>query len=837
MLPERLKVPLCIFGLSAAVLIFELSLLRALQVAYWYHFAGMVIGTALLGYGVSGTLLMLPGERLRNCSASLVGAVTFSAGAAVLLCFRIAQTLPIDLMALWQTKQLLLVLSYHLLLLIPFLLAGFATGLAIILAGRGVGSVYGASLAGSGTGGLVGLALLNFLPAERAVDVAAVLAAVSGTLPCWRPGIARRLICAAAAVSVVVAATLWPVSLRISRYKPLWRFRELAKQGQARHIATAHSTRARADLFDVPSQHKALFAGLLAPVPPRQWTILLDGAVDLPVLLVSRIEDAGIVEHTLMYLPYALLGPEKVLVLGDVSGFDTLLAVYAGARRVTVVTNYSKAVNLIRAAVPRDVLDPFSLPAVNVVFASPRSFLAGTGEKFDLVHIASAESMPAGSHGLMAATSDYLLTVESLERCLDVLSPNGSVSLTRGMQMPPRDNLRILSILAEAVRRAGGKPAGQILQVRNYLAVCTLGLARPADAALIGRLRRYCAARGLDLVWHDGLKGEETNRFDRLPGGLILPPGSAQGGSVGQEAYAEQPSAVAGRHEPDPFWQAARLILNDRVQWLYSSYPFDVTPTTDDRPFFYDFFRWRAVPLLRRTYGGNWLFRLEWGYIAVVAGLVETAALAVLLVLLPAIWFLRGAGGLRLAGSVYFGGLGVGFMFVEMAAIALISEICGDPVIAAGLVLSVFLSLSGLGSATVRARPAQPHRAVDKPWFACLAAVAAIVALRLVCGSVVTVARGLGAFGGAALGMAAVAPVAFVLGRPFPTCMRLLSGRSAALQGWAWAVNGTASVVAASLAILLAMWLGWGSVWMAAAGAYLAASLAGIPLAGRAADR
>ena len=44
---------------SAAVLFFEVSLMRLLLVAGWHHFAFLVISVVLLGFGASGTLLVI----------------------------------------------------------------------------------------------------------------------------------------------------------------------------------------------------------------------------------------------------------------------------------------------------------------------------------------------------------------------------------------------------------------------------------------------------------------------------------------------------------------------------------------------------------------------------------------------------------------------------------------------------------------------------------------------------------------------------------------------------------------------------------------------------------
>src|SRR5438093_12086622 len=54
----------------------------------------------------------------------------------------------------------------------------------------------------------------------------------------------------------------------------------------------------------------------------------------------------------------------------------------------------------------------------------------------------------------------------------------------------------------------------------------------------------------------------------------------------------------------------------------------------------------------------------------------------------------------------------------------------------------------------------------------------------------------------------AIAPLAFLMGMPFPLALVRVAAARSALVPWAWGINGCASVLSAILAILLAMSLG-----------------------------
>ena len=59
---------------SLAVIGLELTLMRSLSLRFWSHFAYMVVGVALLGFGASGTAITLLRRRIvRNPRGWLCG--------------------------------------------------------------------------------------------------------------------------------------------------------------------------------------------------------------------------------------------------------------------------------------------------------------------------------------------------------------------------------------------------------------------------------------------------------------------------------------------------------------------------------------------------------------------------------------------------------------------------------------------------------------------------------------------------------------------------------------------------------------------------------------------
>jgi len=64
------------------------------------------------------------------------------------------------------------------------------------------------------------------------------------------------------------------------------------------------------------------------------------------------------------------------------------------------------------------------------------------------------------------------------------------------------------------------------------------------------------------------------------------------------------------------------------------------------------------------------------------------------------------------------------------------------------------------------------------------------------------------------------APLAFLMGMPFPLGLRRLATSAPGWIPWAWGINGCASVLSAVLATVLAIHLGFTAVVALAAGLY-----------------
>ncbi len=789
---------------SAAVLGLEIALMRIWLVASYHHFAFVVISIALLGFGAAGTCLCLlrgPLLAARTSSlrlAALATAVSIPVAAALSGHVPIeARIVPGQAAATFGGWLLLWAL-----LTVPFFLGAMTICLSLMAAGDRVAGVYGANLLGSGAGALLAPLLMVAVPPEWLPLVMAGLAAVGAAAFIGaRPGrIAAAVACAGV---LVVWLVLDPPRIRFDPFKHGAFLRRLEQQGTATRIEVRQGAGGTIELHRSEVFHDVPFLSVGASPPPLD-SLSIDGhwAASLP--RIGEARDAEFVDHTLMAFAYELVPPRpRVLLLGESGAVNVWLAARRDARRIDVVQSNPQLIALWRSRPAEAGGAAWRLPSVRVIAAEPRHAVQHAATHYDLIQLAQMESLSSVSGGMGGLGEDHLATVEGISACLLRLDKPGLLVLCRGMQTPPRDNLKLMATIAASLRDQGVKRPGEhVVVVRDFLAVCTVVRMTPFDAPQIDQVRLLCAERDLTPVWFAGIRSDELNKPDTLPG----PAGT------NEDWYHRGAVSLFG---PGPGPDPGRFI----DQW-----PFDIRPPTDDRPFFADFFRWSALSELREADPNSWLLRAELSFLFVLAAMIGIVVVGAALTVVPV---LAHAGVRRApaktATAVYFTALGLAYLMLEITALSRLRLLVGDPVQTAAITIASFLIFSGLGSLTVQRVGA---RLIN--WIPALLILLVIVAaitvpalqpLGLALGTWPLWARGLAA-------AAAVAPLAFCMGLPMPAALARLDRSAPKLIPWAWAANAFASVLAPPLATAIAMAWGFRYAAMAAMGVYLIATVA-----------
>jgi spermidine synthase len=766
-----------LFFISAGSLAFQVTLTRIFSLAQWYHFAFMAISLALLGIGASGSFLYIAPPSWKGRLAKLFPWFGPAFSASVLFSYLAANYIPFDSYRIaWEPIQYFYLLAYFLAISLPFFWSGLSVGVSLAAFPARSATLYAASLGGSALGCILPLATLPTVGGEGSVVACAMIGMLAwlGSVKGWRKIPASFL-----GLLLILLAFNLPsfLEIKLSPYKEL---SQTLHQKGAKLLLRRWNAFSRIDVVDAPTIHSApgLSLSFQGKLPPQK-AIFIDGSDPTPVTSVANLD---FLDHTPSALPHLLRPRAKVLILEARGGFEVLTALKLGAPQITAVEGNPLVIWAVQ-----DFLGEFSggiyrNPAVKVVNVEGRSFLKSTDEKFDLIILSLADSRRVITSGAYSLSENYLYTLEAFEDYLNHLTDDGILVVHRWFQVPPSESLKVGALAVKALKKAGVEnPAPHLIALRSWATVLILVGKRPFTVEEIERVKAFCRGK-FDLVYYQGMREEEANVYNVLP-----------------EPY---------------HYRAFLSLLRDEDEFV-KAYPFDISPPTDDRPFFFHFFRWVQTPHILRMMGKVWLPFGGSGYLVLLILLGVAAFAAVAFIIFP-LKFAPSPGAIPLrvwAGVLaYFGLLGIGYIMVEVPLIQKLILFLDRPIYAFSIVVASLLVSSGVGSLL-------SGRA---PWSFALLAVSVLAFIYpWVIGKVFPGLIGLPLALRVILAGVILSPLGLLMGIPFPRGIREVSERRPNLIPWAWGVNGSLSVVGSILAAMLA--LSFGFRWALTAGslAYL----------------
>jgi hypothetical protein len=763
--------------LSAGALSFEVALLRLYAVQQFYHFAFLVISLAVLGGAAGGTALAL---RRRAVEPARLAA---GFAAAVLLTYATLNFVPFDSYAIaWDRRQLAVLVLYFASAAFPFFFHGWFTGAALAAAGGSPGRAYAANLIGAAAGPPLALLVTVALRLEAVVALAAATGLASAALLAHRR--VGRWLAAVVALGLILIALRPPEALLI-RLSPNKALTQARLYPHAVTTVRRDGPSVRLDVVESEGIHT--FPGLSlnhhGELPP-QAGVYLDG--DGPFGLTALDPDSDTAADLARAMPdglaYALRPSARALVLHPGTGLEIALALAAGASHVSAPVDEPLLLGLLRGAYAEATSHLADDPRLTWLPATSRAALESPGA-YDVVEFALTDPFRPAASGAFSLTESYDLTAEAMIAGWRRLSRDGVLIVTRWLTTPPAESLRLWSTVLAAMRRAGVTDlAARVIAYRSLRTSTILVSPRPWTAEELVVVRGFLDRNGFDAIYLPDLRPDESNRFNRIPG--------------------------------DPYPSLFRGLM-ETPRALQSSYAFRVDPPSDDRPFFFHFFRWRQTPAVLAAFGRAWQPFGGSGYLVLLALLVLMIVLAAGLCLAPAL-ARRTRGHLTASAGVYFASLAAGFMFVELALIQQMTLPLERPSLAFAAVLSILLLSSGIGS-----RWSDRVRSGRVLLLLGVSVLVVASLLPLVTHLTLTWPYGL------RLVMAALmlAPLGFLMGVPFPAGLRWLTGGGGASVGWAWSINGAVSGVAGVVGAMIAIDLGLRLLMVLGGLAYLAAWL------------
>ena len=765
------QVYLCVFLTTMATLLLELSLTRIFSVVFYYHMAFLAISIALFGLGLGGVFSYLVAQwkaplfiRLGRLSALNCVLV---AGALVCILAQKNQLTGWNLALVYFTTAL------------PFFVSGTIVSLVIGETIENVSRVYCYDLLGAAAGCLLLIKLLDLLGGPGTVLSASVIfAAAAAVWYSMADSVRGRAACFTLALVIVSLLTA-------NQYYHVVDIKH-AKGKNIDDVYTRWNTFSRVGVKDRKAAGRyeiEIDAGAPSAIFPDRGFQEGSDTFDFEHL-------APEVRHALLQqgpaLPYVVRPAARTLIIGPGGGWDVARALASGSRDITGVEINPIIAETIMQERFRDASRGLYLhPGVHIYVEDGRAFVRRSSEKYQVLQATFVDTRAATAAGAYALAENNLYTVDAFREYLQHLTGDGVLAITRWGFDPPRESLRLLSLAREALSQIGENDAWRHVIVgregtpQGWGAKDTVLIARrPFSREDIERAKAFFPAAGMQAIY---LPGEDLR---------------------------------------NPFWE---LMHTPNPEEYERSYPFDITPVTDNRPFFFFTVQprdlWEFSGSAARDsadYNVNKAVPLLFNLMAVSLAATVLILLAPPLVLGSRLPVRRGVLGFLL----YFLFIGAGYMLIEVGLIQKFVLFLGHPVYALAVVIFSLLVASGLGSFASRRLLGRQEGHLIK-MLGCVALLAALLALVL--SSLLTSLVGLPLPLKMAMTVLLIAPLGFVMGMPFPTGLERLEQWHAPAVRWAWSLHAAAGVLGSVAALFCSIYMGLSQTLIIGGVFYLAA--------------
>ncbi|MBM3289558.1 MAG: class I SAM-dependent methyltransferase, partial [Candidatus Hydrogenedentes bacterium] len=685
--PDRQEAPRAlialVFVVSASVLAIQLVHMRLLSLSMWNSLVYCVITVVLLGFSVSGGVMSVWRR------AATVRAETLIAGAAlgfvvsnVIALLAVGQIEIDAARAMDAPRELLKLAVYFAALGVPYFAAGTAIGATFFRYPANIPRLYFANMLGSGVGCLLFVAAFPFA-GERLVPVLSSAICLAAAWYARRAGrglvLALIAVCVASAALAPAAPALFQVRICASKNLPTFQ----AKFPDARIEHSQWTAGGRVDVLGGGGlEHVNKRTGAHSPMK----VLFTDGDAFTRLLAFSgRAEDwtfptrkwgSGTV--------YALRKPERVAIIGVGGGTEVRDAIEYGASSVVGV-EINPAIYGATASLYADYNGRLAnAPGVRLLHAEGRSFINTMPDgQFDLVYMNGVDTWAAMASGAYSLAENYLYTTDALREYLRVAQPDGAISISRYAFRVPRESLRLGITMIEALRESGvAEPWRNVA----FLVDVDWG-------TIIAKKQPFTET---EIATLESLQDQGHYKIAYRPGVEDLPATAENVARYGTDVWHPAPYGNA----VNPAAAYIKLLRAGRAEEFFASYPYDVRPCSDDRPFFFKLYKWQSLfhaPPQWAASGGSFAY-----VVLAVLLTVSVVSLAALVFIPLALAARRGSGpplnASTLGAAFYFACLGAGYMTIEIALMQKLTLFVAHPTYAIATVLSTMLIASGMGS-------------------------------------------------------------------------------------------------------------------------------------------
>jgi predicted membrane-bound spermidine synthase len=775
---------------------------RLFSVTSWYHLSFLVISMAMFGLTLGALKVYRGDEEDQRRNYGLI-ARKYSMGFGIFSIISLITQLYVPIISSDAFKTTVTLPVNAFTSGMAYYFAGVAITVCLTRAPFPVGKTYGADLIGAGLGCLAALFLMETIDTPSAILILSGMAFLSAMIfPVEKDApldvriatkrynlkkTATIFVCACFGVGMINAALPKPL------FYPLWTKDTVLKMSRIDY--EGWNSISRVTVFKETSWEPYIWGR--SPVLKTNKTIpikflIIDGDAGTPITKFDGdYTKHDYLEYDITNIAYYLPDLHKAAIIGVGGGRDVLSAKYFGVENVTALDVNPVQVHLLRDHPEyREYANLYKLPGVTILNEEARSWFRKNTEKLDIIQMSLIDTWAATGAGAFALSENGLYTTEAWEIFMHDLSDHGVFTLSRWSASMQDDTGRALSVAMATLFNQGVKDPRQHLALFHTQNLATLVMSKsPFTKDQIDALRNAANDKEYQII--------------------LLPGQTPETGVISELINAHSIEEIKN--------------ISDR-------HFFDITPSTDMRPFFFNQAPltkpWEVINLVLNN--GVGVHHVAEGQAKATFNLYLIIVFAVLMVgfviIRPLLKTVENkTSPFILAGTLYFMLIGLGFMFMEISLLQALGVFLGHPIYGLSVVLFSLIMSAGVGSFISEKIPLET---LPRQLTWSLFVFSYGIAMSKLLPDMFHEYAEVSILTRVLISIAVMAPIGLLMGFGFPTGLRLTERFDKRATAWFWGINGATGVLGSSLAIAFNIAMGIDNTLVVAGSCY---ALLGVP--------
>lgn len=683
--------------------------------------------------------------------------------------------------------QIVYLLCYCIVIGLPFLFGAFIIGLSLFQNRSSI--IYGFNLLGSGLGTLAVIITLYLWHPFTLIKIVSIISILPLLFYANYKKLNQRLITICFIISYSFLILFYfnvDIKDSISEYKPISKVLLLPN---SKIETSKYSPLSITQTVSAKGLRTVAGLSLTCPhVVPEQKMIFFDGSSSTPITPYSHdTSSIKYLDYTPSSLPYHLLKEserEKLLIIGVGGGEGILKGILYSFKNIEGVEIDKSVIKYMTDTYNDYSGNIYNLSNVKIHSNEARGFIKASKNKYDLIDISMIDAYNNASSGIYAMNETYLYTTDAISDFYNRLSDNGILAISRWIDIPPKNGIKMINTCISALKNMGIKKVeDHIVFIRSIQSATFLIFKSPVSEIQLRKTKEFCNSRYFDIIYQKNITAKEVNKFIKLS-------------------------------EPAYFNAARTLISSNKIKKTISA-PFNLTPATDNQPYFYNFFNYNTLKHIISN-GAQTVPVVDWGYLILIILLIPISISALIFIIIP-LFLMPPKEKLLLREIILFTLLGLGFFFIEMPLIQKFILFLSHPVFSISIIIATLLIFSGIGSFYSNTF----FKGSSGVLYISLVISGYLLFLHLLFNNLLLNLCYLPFLIKGVLAVIVVAPLAFLMGIPFPKTIEMVKKTNADHFPWLWGINGFSSVISIIVASILAIEFGFNFVLLIASFCYL----------------